>query len=276
MSETLSAILVSLGMANQSLLQSNEREGYLHVPRAHPRKPTVAALRFWLRSSNVFILAQMYKFGSEDEMIDSELPDRKTRARAPMRAPRSILYVFLAFASLLGCLLLRPLQNARAEVVLPKERRLLLFDVYNHEKINIAYRRGDSYFPEAVAQLNHFLRDHRTGDLARIDPRLYDLLSDITAALGRAGTEIDILCGYRTPLSNEILRRTQPGVAVHSLHMLGEAIDIRIPGVSAERLRDVALKLHLGGVGYYPHSKFVHVDLGPVRRWSSSVGSGRR
>jgi uncharacterized protein YcbK (DUF882 family) len=111
------------------------------------------------------------------------------------------------------------------------------------------------------------LRDHRTGDVIQLDRRVFDLLHDLTAAVGRPESEIDIICGYRTPWSNEFLRSTTQGVASHSLHMQGEAIDIRMPGVSTSKLRDVALTLHRGGVGYYPESRFVHVDVGRIRRW---------
>lgn len=160
-----------------------------------------------------------------------------------------------------------PSRIATATSPILPEHRLLLFHLHTNERINIVYRRGDSYLPDAIKQLDHFLRDHRTGDVTGLDPRLFDLLSDLATSLGRPGTEIDIVCGYRTPWSNELLRRTTLGVAEHSQHMRGEAIDIRIPGVSTARLRDAALHLHRGGVGYYPQSGFVHVDLGPIRRW---------
>lgn len=167
---------------------------------------------------------------------------------------------------LVGSLIL-PVCVATATSVPVPEHRLLLYHLHTNERINIVYREGDSYLPDAVNKLDHFLRDHRTGDVTNLDPRLFDLLSDLTTAVGHPGTEIDIVCGYRTPWSNEFLRRTTVGVAKHSQHMLGEAIDIRIPGVPTARLRDAALSLHRGGVGYYPQSQFVHVDLGPVRRW---------
>ena len=93
------------------------------------------------------------------------------------------------------------------------------------------------------------------------------MLHDLTVAVGRPEAEIDIVCGYRTPWSNEFLRSTTFGVASHSLHMLGEAIDIRMPGVPTLELRDVAYVLQRGGVGYYPESGFVHVDIGRVRHW---------
>lgn len=177
--------------------------------------------------------------------------------------PRRLLQCALLFTGL--CFVSAGV--ATASEVSPQEHRLLLYHLHTNERIDVVYRKGDTYLPDAVDRLDHFLRDHRTGNVIALDPRLFDLLSDLTAALGRAGAEIDIVCGYRTPWSNEFLRRTTVGVAKHSQHTLGEAIDIRIPGVSTARLRDVALSLHRGGVGYYPQSQFVHVDLGPIRRW---------
>ena len=147
------------------------------------------------------------------------------------------------------------------------EYRLRLFHTHTHERIDVVYRRGDVYDLTAVNRLDQFLRDHRTGDVRQLDEKLFDLLHDLTESVGRAGAEIDIVCGYRTPWSNEFLRVTTSGVASHSLHMQGEAIDIRIPGVPTGRLRDAALALHRGGVGFYPKSQFVHVDVGRVRRW---------
>jgi uncharacterized protein YcbK (DUF882 family) len=147
------------------------------------------------------------------------------------------------------------------------EYRLRLFHTHTNERIEIVYRRGEVYIPEAVNRLDQFLRDHRTGDVRQLDERLFDLLHDLTEFVGRIGAEINIVCGYRTPWSNDFLRRTTSGVASHSLHMEGEAIDIRMPGVPTAQLRDAALALHRGGVGYYPKSQFVHVDVGRIRRW---------
>ena len=123
------------------------------------------------------------------------------------------------------------------------------------------------YLPEAISKLDSFLRDHRTGEVRHYDPRLFDLLSDLTAALGKPGAEIDVICGYRSPWSNAYLRQHSSGVAEHSLHMQAMAIDIRIPGVKLSELRSAALMLHRGGVGYYPQSQFVHVDVGRPRWW---------
>lgn len=170
-----------------------------------------------------------------------------------------------ALAILFG-ILVCPRQASTA-LETPQQYRLRLYHTHTNERIDVVYRIGDTYLPDAVDSLDHFLRDHRTGTVYRLDPRLFDLLHDLTSALGRPDTEIDIVCGYRTPWSNEFLRRTTVGVAQHSLHMEGEAIDIRIPGVPTATLRNAALSLHRGGVGYYPQSQFVHVDVGRVRWW---------
>ena len=150
-----------------------------------------------------------------------------------------------------------------------REYRLRFYHTHTRERLDIIYRHGDSYSPEALAELDHFLRDHRTGEVRHFDPRVFDLLHDLTAAVNDSDGEIDVICGYRTPWSNEFLRSrsAHTGVARHSLHMQAEAIDIRLPGVPTSVVRDAALGLHRGGVGYYAASDFVHVDVGRVRRW---------
>jgi len=145
--------------------------------------------------------------------------------------------------------------------------RLHFFHTHTGERLNIVYRDRESYDQQSLALLNRYLRDHRTGEIHEYDPRVFDLLHDLTIALGSPDLEIDVVCGYRTPWSNEFLRTHGHGVARHSLHMQAMAIDIRVPGVPATRLRDAALALHRGGVGYYAASDFVHVDVGRVRRW---------
>ncbi len=145
--------------------------------------------------------------------------------------------------------------------------RLRLFNIHTQEHIDIVYREGDDYVPEAVDQLNHFLRDTRTGAVHEFDPKLFDLLTDLTASVGQPDAEINVLCGYRTPETNRMLRRRSRRVAKHSLHMQAMAVDIRLPGVSTKELREAALSLERGGVGYYRRRQFIHVDVGPVRRW---------
>ena len=175
----------------------------------------------------------------------------------------------LCFSLILPLLLVAPGRTAASTVPSPHEYRLRFYHTHTGEQLDVVYRRGDQYIPEALDELDHYLRDHRTGDVRHFDPRLFDLLYDLTASLGDSGGEIAVICGYRTPWSNEFLRTRNPhtGVAQHSLHMQAEAIDIRLPGIPTSDLRDAALRLHRGGVGYYRSSDFVHVDVGRVRHW---------
>ena len=148
-----------------------------------------------------------------------------------------------------------------------QDHLLRLYNTHTAERIEIVYRRGEEYIPDALAKLDNFLRDHRTGDVRHFDPRLYDILADLSLSVGHPGGEIDIVCGYRTPSTNESLRARTTGVAKNSLHIQAEAIDLRMPGIETLKLRKAALALGRGGVGYYPHSDFIHVDVGRVRQW---------
>lgn len=170
-----------------------------------------------------------------------------------------------------------PLAGARTQLAGASSQRssahdrhdhlLLLYNTHTDERIDIVYRHDDAYIPDALAKLDFFLRDHRTGEVRHFDPRLYDTLSDLTAAVGRPGGEIDIVCGYRTSSTNESLRAHTTGVAKNSLHIQAQAIDLRMPGIDTLKLRKAALALARGGVGYYPHSDFIHLDMGRVRQW---------
>jgi uncharacterized protein YcbK (DUF882 family) len=114
--------------------------------------------------------------------------------------------------------------------------------------------------------LNHFLRDFRTGDAAEMDPAVFDILHEIQRRSGSAGT-FEVISAYRSPATNEMLRDKSSGVAKNSQHLLGKAIDVRLTDLDTAELRDVALSLGRGGVGYYHDSDFVHVDTGSVRQW---------
>jgi uncharacterized protein YcbK (DUF882 family) len=170
--------------------------------------------------------------------------------------------VFVLLAAPLG-------QTADWAAAPAPEYHLRFYHTHTGERLDIVYRRGDTYLPHALDELDHYLRDHRTGEVRHFDPRLFDVLHDLTASLNDSGGEIDVVCGYRAPWSNEFLRTrsAHTGVARHSLHMQAEAIDIRLPGIPTAAVRDAALRLHRGGVGYYRDSDFVHVDVGRVRRW---------
>jgi uncharacterized protein YcbK (DUF882 family) len=147
---------------------------------------------------------------------------------------------------------------------------LKLHHLHSGETIDVVYRIGDTYIPAAIDKLDHFLRDSRTQDEKAYDPSEFDLLHNLMTRLGRPQGIIDIICGYRTPWSNEFLRTRgrDTGVAKNSQHVQAKAIDIRVPGVRTLSLRNAALSLDAGGVGYYPRSQFVHVDVGPMRRWT--------
>jgi uncharacterized protein YcbK (DUF882 family) len=149
------------------------------------------------------------------------------------------------------------------------ERRLQVLNLHTGEKLKATFFEQGRYLPDALAAFDHVLRDHRTGEARRIAPGLLDLVSRLGAQFG-SDREIQVISGYRSPATNGALHRASSGVATHSLHMEGEAMDIRIAGVDLSRLRDAALADRTGGVGYYPSSRFVHVDVGRVRRWQGS------
>lgn len=146
----------------------------------------------------------------------------------------------------------------------------LSFDhTHTHEKISLIYSIAGDHIDTALARLNHFLRDHYSGKVGAMDPSLFDVLHRIQLAL-KTQTSFQVISGYRSPETNQKLRTTRGGgVAKRSLHMDGKAIDVRLPGVPLDELRDAALSLKAGGVGFYPRSQFVHIDTGKVRSWGS-------
>jgi uncharacterized protein YcbK (DUF882 family) len=149
----------------------------------------------------------------------------------------------------------------------PLPRRVIAFDhLHTGERLSLVYWAQGRYVPGALARVNYLLRDFRTGDVHPIDPRLLDLLAAVSARLDTR-EPYEIVSGYRSPATNEWLREHTEGVASNSLHMQGLAVDVRIPGRSLSALHRTALALKGGGVGYYPRSDFVHVDVGPPRRW---------
>jgi uncharacterized protein YcbK (DUF882 family) len=146
------------------------------------------------------------------------------------------------------------------------ERALSFYNIHTTEDLTVSYRRNGRYIPEAIDHINHILRDFRTGEIKPIDPRLIDLLWTVGKRCHCQG-RFHIISGYRSPKTNAWLWRHTTGVAKNSLHMRGKAIDIRLPDVCTRKLRDISLSLQAGGVGYYPRSDFVHLDLGDVRSW---------
>lgn len=155
------------------------------------------------------------------------------------------------------------------DLILP-HRQLSFFNTHTGETLrHVDYWADGAYQADALEAINHILRDHRTDQIARIDLRLLDQLWWLNRRLDN-NKSLSIISGYRSPQTNDMLRRTGGGVAKHSLHMDGRAIDIRIPGCDLKLLRKTALSLKQGGVGYYPDSQFVHMDTGDIRSWNGS------
>jgi uncharacterized protein YcbK (DUF882 family) len=145
--------------------------------------------------------------------------------------------------------------------------RVRLFNTHTGKRIDVVYRNGEVCVQGALDQLEGFLCDHRNAHLHAFDPALFDVLSGLARQVGRSDAEFQVISGYRSPESNKTLRATRQGVAKNSLHMLAKAIDIRLPGTPTAKLRDAAIAMGLGGVGYYRDLDFIHVDTGRVRRW---------
>jgi uncharacterized protein YcbK (DUF882 family) len=147
-----------------------------------------------------------------------------------------------------------------------EERVLSFFNTHTSDRLTVPYFADGAYLPGALARLDSFLRDHRTGETHPIDPGLFDLLNELRQATG-ARTPFQVISCYRSPRTNAMLRAGSGGVARGSLHLQGRAIDVRLADVSSAILRNAALEVRRGGVGYYRRSDFVHVDTGRVRAW---------
>jgi uncharacterized protein YcbK (DUF882 family) len=145
-------------------------------------------------------------------------------------------------------------------------RTLYLYHAHTGESIDATYRVDGHYDPEVLKKLNWFLRDWRRNEETTMDPRLFDAVWEAYRGAG-ATQRIVVLCGFRSPETNAMLRRRSRAVAEHSQHILGKAMDSTMPGLSMERLRESAARLQMGGVGYYGNTNFVHIDVGGVRMW---------
>lgn len=146
-------------------------------------------------------------------------------------------------------------------------RRLYLHHTHTNESLEIIYRRENGFLKSSLRKLNHFLRDYRTDQIRPMDPRLFDMLYEVQRYSHNRDGVFEIISGYRSPETNRLLRRRSKGVARHSLHMTGRALDIRLRGTSTAKVRSFAVGMRRGGVGYYPSSDFVHIDTGDIRYW---------
>lgn len=145
-------------------------------------------------------------------------------------------------------------------------RELRFYHTHTSEKLDIVYAENGAYVPAALAQVDQLLRDFRSGDVHPIDPRLLDILSAVQERTGGSG-RFEVISAFRSPATNAMLRNRSTGVARQSLHLQGQAIDVRLNGTSTRHLRQAAVALARGGVGYYPADDFVHLDTGRVRTW---------
>jgi len=173
---------------------------------------------------------------------------------------------FLIGSALLGAGLLLPesgfCQSSRQASV----RQVALHNLHTGERLRAEYLVDGELQRGVLQALDHLLRDHRSGEIHAIDPRLFDQLFFLQTEVG-CSDHLEIISGYRSPQSNAKLRQKSAGVAKNSLHMSGRAIDFRIPGCDLGNLRTAALSLRAGGVGYYPRENFVHIDTGRIRHW---------
>lgn len=169
-----------------------------------------------------------------------------------------------------GSALMTLAPSAFARTILPKQKdseRILRFqNIHTGEKLSATYWADGRYIAEEIAAIDHVLRDHRSKEVMTMDRKLYDLLYTLQKQVEKPGI-YQIISGYRSPASNSKLRAASKGVAKRSLHMRGKAVDIRLPGVELKHLRQAALDLRAGGVGYYPKSNFIHIDTGRPRFW---------
>ena len=155
---------------------------------------------------------------------------------------------------------------AHAELEKADNRNLYLYNLHTQERLECWYYSDGQYLPRSLDRINNLFRDHRTEEQHPIDVNLLNTLFLLSRQFS-TDAPIEVLSGFRSASTNEMLRRKSQGVAKRSYHMVGQAVDCRFPGVTVERLRDEALHAARGGVGYYPKSNFVHLDSGPVRRW---------
>jgi uncharacterized protein YcbK (DUF882 family) len=146
------------------------------------------------------------------------------------------------------------------------ERWIELLNTHTNEVVNVAFADASGFMHGALAKLQYLLRDHRVDEQHAIDPGLYVQLSDLAHAAGHE-PRYEVISGYRSPVTNAQLRARGRGVAEHSLHLEGRAIDVRLNGCRCSTLRDLALRAGRGGVGFYARSDFVHLDTGRVRFW---------
>jgi len=193
-----------------------------------------------------------------------EKPDKRTRGYHSISRRGILVYGMLAAASAV----ILPQERAFAKVsrFFSVEKSLSFYNLHTGEELTTVYWREGKYQLAALTAVNQIFRDYRTGDVKKIDTALLDLLHTLHNKVG-ASEPFQIISGYRSPKTNAMLVRKSRGVARNSQHLLGRAVDIRLPECGLDCLHKAAIDLRAGGVGYYPASDFIHVDVGRVRYW---------
>jgi uncharacterized protein YcbK (DUF882 family) len=176
--------------------------------------------------------------------------------------------IFLRSAAAIAGSSMVPAAYAKAAPAFNIDKELHLYNIHTGEFVKTTFQQAGQYDQQGLDQLDHLLRDHRSGESTLISRTLLDDIHSLQEMF-QPNQAIEIISGYRSPKTNEKLRAMGHGVAKRSLHMQGKAIDIRIPGVNLKQVRKAALALKSGGVGYYPKSGFIHLDVGRVRQWGS-------
>ena len=156
--------------------------------------------------------------------------------------------------------------GALALAVPARDRELSFYNTHTGEKLSATFWSGGKYLDDGAKEISWLLRDHRAGIAHPMDTELLELLYQLQTKVEHPG-EFQVISGYRSPATNEMLNRKSSKVAKRSYHMLGKAIDVRMPGFDTRQLRKAAISLKGGGVGYYASSDFIHLDIGPVRKW---------
>lgn len=180
---------------------------------------------------------------------------------------RTFLKASLLFTAALSLNPASIVRAAEEEIVYP-EGRLKLYNIHNRERLDVTFRdRAGNYDLAAIQTISWLMRCQYDNTAAEIDPRTIEIINYVDKSFGEGGREVHVISGYRSPAYNQLLRSEGHGAAAKSLHMEGKAVDISIPGIPLHDVRQAALNIGAGGVGYYPHSSFVHVDSGKVRTW---------
>lgn len=171
--------------------------------------------------------------------------------------------IFLRNAAAIASTSVAPTAFAKSTGI---DKELHLYNIHTGESVNTLFKQDGHFDAQALAELDHLLRDHRSGESTLITRALFEDIHTLQQMF-KPSQAIEIISGYRSPKTNERLRAMGHNVAKRSLHMQGKAVDIRIPGANLKQVRQAALALKSGGVGYYPKSGFIHLDVGRVRQW---------